>query len=423
MENNNRLKIAVVGAGVAGIVSAYLMQKKHDVTLYEKNSYIGGHTNTVVIPDGPDRGLSVDTGFIVLNDRTYPLFNQFLSRLQVSVSQTDMSFSYADLTRGLHYASMDLNSTFAQRKNLLNPSFWWFLRGILTFNRVTRERLHQGALSGVTLGQHLEREGISGRVARDFVLPMAGAIWSAPDGKIADFPAETFARFYENHGLLSVSGQPQWHFVTGGSQTYVRAFLKDFRGKVMTDCAISGIRRKPSTVALARAGGEEEFDAVIIAAHADEALRMLADPSPEETRLLSAWTYTQNETLLHRDDTFLPSIPRARASWNYRRESTAVDDAPVCLTYDMTRLQRLPTDSRYCVTLNPARPVAREKLIDRFLYDHPVYNFASLSTQKGLAALNGRNRTYFCGSYFGYGFHEDAVRSAVDVGKLMGIDL
>ncbi len=423
MENNNRLKIAVVGAGVAGIVSAYLMQRKHDVTLYEKNSYIGGHTNTVFIPDGPDRGMPVDTGFIVLNDRTYPLFNQFLSRLGVSVDKTDMSFSYTDLIRGLQYASMDLNSTFAQRKNLFNPSFWWFLRGILTFNRVTRERLHEGALSGVTLGQHLEREGISGRVARDFVLPMAGAIWSAPDGKIADFPAETFARFYENHGLLSVTGQPQWHYVTGGSQTYVRTFLKNFRGAVLTDCAITGIRRKPLKVAVARPGGEEEFDAVIIAAHADEALQMLADPSPEEKRLLSAWTYTQNETLLHRDDTFLPSVPRARASWNYRRESNAGDDAPVCLTYDMTRLQCLQTDSRYCVTLNPARPVAREKIIDRFLYTHPVYNFASLSTQKELAALNGRNRTYFCGSYFGYGFHEDAVRSAVDVGMLMGIDL
>jgi len=419
-----RLKIAVVGGGVAGIVSAYLMQRRHEVTLYEKNSYIGGHTNTVTIADGPDRGTPVDTGFIVLNDRTYPLFNRFLSQLGVAIRKTDMSFSYADRKTGLQYASMDFNSVFAQRKNLIKPSFWSLLRGIMKFNAVTRQRLHEGSLGGLTLGQHLEKEGIAKKVAEEFVLPMAGAIWSAPDGKIADFPAETFARFYENHGLLSLTEHPQWYFVSGGSQSYVRAFLKDFKGEVVANCAVEGIRREASRIAVVCPGiGEVFYDRVIIATHADEALKLLKDPSPEEIRLLKVWTYSQNNTVLHRDISYLPENKRAWASWNYIREAETDANAPVTLTYDMTRLQRLNTKERYCVTLNPARPIPEALVIRQIAYTHPVYNFASLSSQKELGRLNGGRNTYFCGSYFGYGFHEDAVRSAVEVGRLFGIDL
>ncbi|HEU18165.1 MAG TPA: FAD-dependent oxidoreductase [Deltaproteobacteria bacterium] len=424
MDRTEHLKIAVVGGGVAGIVAAYLMQRRHDVTLYEKNDYIGGHTNTVVIPGGPDRGMPVDTGFIVLNDRTYPLFNRFLSQLNVSISKTDMSFSYTDRKTGLQYASMDLDGIFAQRKNLIKPSFWNLLRGIVKFNTTTRHRLHEGRLVGVTLGEHLEREGIAKKVAKEFVLPMAGAIWSAPDGKISDFPAETFARFYENHGLLSLRDHPQWYFVSGGSQTYVRSFLKDFKGKIVVNCAVTGIRREDARVAIERPdSGESFYDRVIIAAHADEALKVLTDPSPQEVRLLSAWTYSRNNTVLHRDSSYLPPNHRAWASWNYIREAGTDADAPVTLTYDMTRLQRLTTKERYCVTLNPARQIPETAVIRQLDYSHPVYNFDSLSSQNELGRLNGQRNTYFCGSYFGYGFHEDAVRSAVEVGRLFGIDL
>jgi len=424
MNNQDRLKIAVVGGGVAGIVSAYLASRRHDVTLFERNDYIGGHTNTVVISDGQDKGIPVDTGFIVLNDRTYPLFNRFLSQLKVSVAKTDMSFSYTDTKTGLQYASMDFDGIFAQRENLLKPSFWSLLRGILRFNAVTRKRLNEGALTGITLGAHLEKEGIARKVAKEFVLPMAGAIWSAPDGRIAEFPAETFARFYENHGLLSLTEHPQWYFIEGGSQTYVRAFLKGFRGKAVPNSEIDSIRRLPSEVRIKRRGGDEEsFDRVIIATHADEALRILSDPSPEETRLLSPWWYSANDTVLHRDTTFLPMNQRAWACWNYRREAETGDDDPVTLTYDMTRLQRLQTQARYCVTLNPSKAIAAEHLIRRIPYTHPIYSFASLETQKDLSRLNGKNGTFFCGSYFGYGFHEDAVRSAVEVGRLLGIEL
>lgn len=424
MDGAKRLKIAVVGGGVAGIVSAYLMQRRHDVTLYEKNGYIGGHTNTVVIADGPDRGTPVDTGFIVLNDRTYPLFNRFLSQLAVSISKTDMSFSYADRKTGLQYASMDFDGIFAQRENLIKPSFWTLLRGIIKFNAVTRRRLHEGTLDGLTLGQHLEKEGIAKKVAREFVLPMAGSIWSAPDGKIADFPAVTFARFYENHGLLSLTEHPQWYFISGGSQSYVRAFLKDFKGEVFANSAVAGIRREASRVAVVLPGtGDVFYDRVIIAAHADDALKLLSDPSPEEKKLLLAWTYSKNNTVLHRDISYLPQNQRAWASWNYIREEGTDIDAPVTLTYDMTRLQCLNTKERYCVTLNPARSIPQASVIRQIDYTHPVYNFESLSSQKELGRLNGVRNTYFCGSYFGYGFHEDAVRSAVDVGRMFSIDL
>jgi len=423
MSRRERKRIAVIGGGVSGIVSSYLLQRKHEVTLFEKNNYIGGHTNTITIDDGPDQGTPVDTGFIVLNDKTYPLLNRFLSQLNVAVSKTDMSFSYTDRKTGMQYAGSDFNGLFAERSNLFRPSYWGFLLGILKFNRVTRERLHEGKLSGCTLGEHLQKEGIREKVAKDFVLPMAGAVWSAPDGRIVEFPAETFARFYENHGLLSVKDQPQWYFIPGGSQMYVKAFMKSFTGSIIPKCPVSHVRRTETGVALRLPdGSEEHFDSVVIAAHADDALKLLADPSPEEGRLLSQWKYSPNQTVLHRDISFMPPNSRAWASWNYVRETDAHDEDPVTLTYDMTRLQHLKASERYCVTLNPQKPVSPERVIREISYTHPIYSFEAIETQAELAQLNGKRKTYFCGSYFGYGFHEDAVRAGSNVGALFGIE-
>lgn len=418
------LRIAVAGAGVAGIVAAYLLSRRHDVTLYESNDYIGGHTNTVAVPDGKGGSIPVDTGFIVFNDRTYPLFNRFLEQLKVRAEKTDMSFSYADQRTSLQYASQTVGSMFAQRKNLIRPSFWRFLAGLLRFNRITRRRLHEGALSGITLGQHLEREGFGDAVARSFVLPMAGAIWSAPDGDIRSFPAETFARFYENHGLLSLRDHPQWYYVAGGSQTYVRTFLRGFQGKVCVSTPVGAVERTKDAVIVKLPGNEQRYDCVVIATHADEALRLLADPSPDEVRLLSAWRYASNRTILHRDVSFLPANRRAWASWNYIRPAGGRETDPVTLTYDMTRLQHLPVEAgRLCVTLNPWKEIAPAAVVRSLVYSHPVFTFDSLATQSQLPTLNGKRRTYFCGSYFGYGFHEDAVRSAVDVARRFGIEL
>jgi len=422
--NDQRLRIAVVGAGVAGIVAAYLLSRRHDVTLYERNDYIGGHTNTIAVPDGKGGSIPVDTGFIVFNDRTYPLFTRFLDQLDVKAGKTDMSFSYSERRGSLEYASRDLDSLFAQRKNLLRLSFWRFLAGLVRFNRITRRRLHEGSLGGITLGRHLEREGVVEFVARAFVVPMAGAIWSAPDGDIRSFPAETFARFYENHGLLCLRDHPQWYYVLGGSQTYVRAFLKGFPGAVRPASPIRSVMRTEDGVILKRSDGEERYDSVVMATHADEALRLLADPSADEVRLLSPWRYAANRTVLHRDVSFLPENRRAWASWNYIRPAGGRENDPATLTYDMTRLQHLPDDGgRICVTLNPWKEVPPESVIETFLYAHPMYSFDALATQSRLSELNGRRHTYFCGSYFGYGFHEDAVRSDVDVARHFGIEL
>jgi predicted NAD/FAD-binding protein len=424
MVTESGLKIAVIGAGVAGITASYLLQHRHDVTLYEKNDYIGGHTHTIIIEDGPDAGAPIDTGFIVLNDRTYPLLTALFSQLKVSITETDMSFSYYCRESSLQYASRNFNTIFAQRLNLIRPSFWRMLVGILQLNSKTRQKLYQGRLADVTLGEYLKRERFSQRLIEDYLVPMAAAIWSTPDVKMMDFPAESFFRFFDNHGLLNVTDQPQWYFVSGGSHTYVRAFLDRFKGHVLANHRVTKVRRTDSgPVVTLHDGREEQFDCVILATHANEAYTMLADPTQEEILLLSPWKYTNNYTVLHTDISLLPPNRRAWASWNYLREREVKAGSPVMITYHMNRLQNLKTERDYCVTLNPVRPIPREHIIREMKYTHPMYTFDALETQKNLPNLNGQKNTYFCGSYFGYGFHEDAVRSAVQVTKKFGIEL
>ncbi|VVS91095.1 NAD(P)/FAD-dependent oxidoreductase [Desulfoluna spongiiphila] len=415
------LKIAVIGAGVSGITTACLLQDHHEVTLYEKNGYIGGHTHTVVIDRGPDEGTPVDTGFIVMNNRTYPLFTRLLSRLGVPLVETDMSFSYTCRRTGLEYASTNLNTLFAQRENIFRPAFWRFLLGVRSLMQRMRMDLAEGRLAGITLGEYMTREGVKREVTDRFVLPMAAAIWSAPDAKMAAFPMETFARFYENHGLLTLTEHPQWSVVSGGSHSYVKAFLNGFSGRVVEGTPVTGIQRTEDGVLVKTEGGHPEpFDRVVVAAHADEALKMLEDPSREETRLLSPWRYSANRVVLHTDASLLPSQPRARASWNYIRDEATGDGEPITVTYFMNRLQHLKTRHTWCVTLNPAREIPAPSVHRELIYDHPLFTFESVATQEGLKGLNGKGHTYFCGSYFGYGFHEDAVRSAVDVAAALG---
>jgi len=420
----NGLRIAVIGGGIAGIASSYLLQRKHEVTLFEKNDYVGGHTHTVVLEQGPDRGLPIDTGFIVLNDRTYPLLNRFLAQLGVPIRKTDMSFSYACRETGLEYASRNLDGFFAQRRNLLRPRFWNLLRNIFRFNKKTLQYLSEERLQGLTLEQYLKQTGFHGDIIDKYLIPMSAAIWSTPDLHMMDFPAESFFRFMANHGLLSINDQPQWYHIEGGSHSYVKAFLKNFRGTVYVNRGVKHIRRTEKGVVLStEENGEVHFDRAVIAAHADEAFTMLSDPSPEEIRLLSPWSYTQNRTLLHTDSSLLPKNRRAWASWNYLRERDSLSGSPITVTYHMTRLQHLSTSRDYCVTLNPALPIPVANIIREMDYSHPLYNFAALDTQTGLPDLNGNRHTFYCGSYFGHGFHEDALRSAVQVAKRFGIEL
>ncbi len=413
-----RLRIAVVGGGVAGLTAAHLLQRRHEVTLFDGNDYAGGHTNTVEIPAGPDRGTPVDTGFIVCNNRTYPLFNRMLDELGVARRKSEMSFAYASEDTGLQYSGSDLNGLFAQRANLVRPAFWRMVRDVLRFFETARADLQEDRVGPVTLGEYLDAGGYRREFIDEHLVPMGAAIWSTPPGRMLEFPAATFLRFFSNHGLLAVRDRPQWMTVAGGSRTYVRRILDGFRGTVRLGCAVRGVVRTVGGVDIAAgSSGPERYDAVVIAAHADEALSMLADPSDAERRLLGAWTYTHNDTVLHTDASVMPSNRRAWSSWNYVREKGAGPGAPATLSYWMNRLQGLQTAEPVFVTLNRRRPIDPSRILRRFDYTHPMYTFEALRSQSGLPTLQGVRSTWYCGSYFGYGFHEDAVRSAVAVAR------
>jgi predicted NAD/FAD-binding protein len=417
-------RIAVVGAGVAGLTAASILQRRHRVTLFERNDYAGGHTHTVTIPDGPDKGTPVDTGFIVMNHRNYPLLTRLLEQLDVPLRDSEMSFSYWDELTGMQYSGGGLNGLFAQRRNLLRPAFLRMVREVFRFFREAERDLAAGGLRELTLGDYLRRGGYSDMFVRHHLIPTAAAIWSTPDNRMMAFPAESFLQFFHNHGLLTVNERPQWRTVVGGSHTYVKRILADFSGEVRLCAPIASVRRFDDRVALATSAGPVgEFDGVVIAAHADEALGMLADPSDAERRLLGAWVYQPNDTVLHTDAAVMPPMRRVWSSWNYTRERGSDPAGPAALSYWMNRLQGLQTNTPLFVSLNRRTPFAADRVVMRTVYHHPTYSRETLAAQAELPALNGKRRTWFCGSYFGYGFHEDAVRSAVELVRGFGLDL
>lgn len=417
-------KIAVIGGGVAGIVTAHLLQKQHEVSLFEQNDYLGGHTHTIEITDGPDAGLAVDTGFIVLNDATYPLFRKFIAQLGVEARVSEMSFGFQCHRTGLVYAGTDLNGLFAQRRNLFSPSFYGFLLEIVRFCKQAQQDLDAGDIAQITLGGYLARGRYSSALIDNYLVPMAGAIWSTPAMQIHDFPAGPFLHFFRNHGLLALRDRPLWRTVVGGSSAYVKAFARGFSGTIHLQQAVHTIRRDPERVQLTLAdGSSQNFDQVVIATHADQALRLLQDPSELEQQLLSPWQYQLNQTVLHTDASILPTRKHAWAAWNFTREAREKEDRPVYVTYYMNRLQGLRAKNDYCVTLNRGEAFKPDSVIAEMAYHHPLYSFASMATQSKLPQLNGCKHTYFCGSYFGYGFHEDAVKSGVEVAKAFGLEL
>ena len=423
-KKSKNLNIAVVGSGISGICAAYLLQKRHRVTLFEKNDYFGGHTHTIVIPDGPDKGIPVDTGFIILNEWTYPHFIRFLSLLGVEKRRTDMSFSYYCERSGLCYASRNLDSLFAQRSNLLSPRFLRFVFEMVRYLNVLRKEYLDGRLPDITLSEYVRQKGLHQEVTDQFIIPMAAAIWSGSDFQMGRFPVRTFARFYENHGLLGITGHPPWYFVSGGSHTYVRAFLNTFNGTAIKDRAVTRVSRADDRVILTfKNHPPREFDAVVIATHADQALRLLDDPGGLEKTLLGVWSYSRNKTFLHTDANVMPPHKRAWASWNYTRLAQSEAAAPVRVSYDMVRLQKLDTKHPYFVTLNPPAPIPEAHVIAEIDYTHPQYSFDTFESQERLPGLNGEHNTFYCGSYFGYGFHEDGVKSALSVGEKFGVTL
>lgn len=405
------MKIAIIGTGIAGNVTAYHLCRQHDITVFEANSYVGGHTHTHdILWQG--RHYTVDTGFIVFNYRTYPQFTRLLQELKVPVQPSSMSFSVKCEKTGLEYNGTSLNSLFAQRRNLLRPGFYRMIRDILRFNREAPALLDTPD-DPVSLGEFLYRGGYSKQFIEHYLVPMGAAIWSADPLQMYHFPARFFIRFFHNHGMLSVDERPQWYVIRGGSQAYVRKLIAPFADRIRTGAEVEAIRRHPDHVSVKLAGQPaERFDAVFIASHSDEALRMLRDPSPLEREVLGAIPYQKNEAVLHTDDSVLPRRKLAWAAWNYHVLPHQQDR--VALSYNMNILQSLQAPVQFCVTLNNSRAIDPARVIKRLTYHHPVFTPGAVAAQSRQAQINGVNRTYYCGAYWRYGFHEDGVVSALN---------
>ena len=411
------MKIAVVGSGIAGLTAAYYLTKKHDVTVFEKNDYIGGHTATVDIKVG-NQTVPVDTGFIVFNDKTYPRFKRLLRELQVNWRDTEMSFSVTDPRSGLEYNGHTLNTLFAQRSNLLKPRFYKLLSGIVKFNNAAKAALENGEdVDQKTLGEFLGELKVSDEVARLYLLPMISAIWSSSIEDAEQFPLGFFLRFFQNHGLLNIADRPQWHTINGGSKSYIPALTKPYAERLHLSTEISQVIRQQEQVQIKFSDGKSEyFDEVVIAAHSDQALRLLGDASDDEQEILGAIDYQPNDVVLHTDTRLLPKKRLAWASWNYllRTEGDAASK-PSSVTYNMNILQGLRTEQTLCVTLNNTAAIDPAKVIRRFSYDHPQYSIPSLRAREQRDKICGQRHTHYCGAYWYNGFHEDGVRSAIDV--------
>lgn len=414
------MKIAVIGAGVSGNVVARLLADEHEVWLFEAGDYAGGHTNTVSF-DAWGGTWHVDTGFMVFNDRTYPNFIRLLQGLGVAAQDSDMSFSVSCGRTGLEYQGSSLNGLFAQRRNLIRPSFYGMLRDILKFNREA-PRLLDGDDQSLTLGQFLDRSGLGREFVEHYLIPMTAAIWSARPRAVLDFPAHFLFGFFRNHGLLQVWDRPQWKTIPGGAQRYVAALLEPLADRVRLNCPVSRIVRHADGVEVTTPDGtSERFDGVVCAAHADQTLAMLADADQVEREVLAAFPYQRNDAVLHTDTSILPNRRRAWASWNYHLSPDP--QAPATVTYDLSRLQRVNSPEPILLTLNDEGRIDPAKVIRRILYQHPAYGPDSIAAQRRHAEINGRRRTWFCGAYWGYGFHEDGVRSALAVARCFGKDL
>lgn len=415
------MKIAIVGSGIAGLSCAYLLARRHEITVFEADARVGGHTHTVpVTVDG--REYAVDTGFIVFNDWTYPNFIRLLGQLGVAFKPTEMSFSVNDPDTGLEYNGNNLNSLFAQRSNLLSPGFWGMLRDILRFNKEARRDLAEQRIdTDTTLDDYLKAGGYGERFILHYIVPMGAAIWSMPMAEMLNFPLQFFVRFFENHGLLSVSNRPQWQVIEGGSSAYITPLVESFKERIRLNCPVGRIDRDEHGVVIHSPAGIERFDKVVLACHSDQALRLLGDPDDKEREILGALPYADNEVVLHTDTRLLPTRKRAWASWNYRLGGAGHTQAAV--TYDMNILQGIQSDTTFCVSLNQSAGITPSKVLARFTYAHPQFSLAAVAAQQRWAEIDGAQHTHYCGAYWANGFHEDGVVSALRVATAFGESL
>lgn len=413
-------QIAVVGSGISGLLCAHLLSRHHKVTVFEAEADIGGHTATrEVVVAG--KHYAIDTGFIVFNDRTYPNFIKLMSRLGVVSQPTQMGFSVSCQTSGFEYSGTSLNGVFARRRNLVNPRHWRMLQEILRFNRECT-RLHEvgGIDNKQTLGDFLRAGGYSEFFQRYYILPMVSAIWSSGLDTAAAMPLLFFVRFFHNHGLLTVTQQPQWYTIKGGSKTYLGPLTKAFKGSIHVNAPVQWVKRHDDGVTLYTAAhGQQHFDEVVFACHSDQALAILLDPTQDESDILSAIPYKMNDVCLHTDTRLLPGSKRAWASWNYLLLNGADADA-AALTYNMNILQRLESDITFCVSVNANAVINPDKILGQYRYSHPVFTLASVAAQQRWAEISGKQHTHYCGAYWRNGFHEDGVVSALNVARMLG---
>ncbi len=405
------MRIAVIGSGIAGLASAHYLSERHEVSVFEARSRVGGHTATVDVQLGTRR-YAIDTGFIVFNDWTYPNFINLLNELGVYSKPTEMGFSVSDPASGLEYAGASIDTLFAQRRNLLSLPFIGMVRDILRFNREAVADLEAGRLSAEeTLGSYLQRNGYSERFRDQYLVAMGAAIWSADCASVLDFPASFFLRFFHNHGLLSVTNRPQWRVIEGGSREYLRPLCARFEKRIHTDAPVQSVIRRPlGGVELVLKGNERQcFDQVVIATHSDQALQMLAEPSAAERDILGAIPYRNNDVVLHTDTKLLPRNRKTWSSWNYTLDGR---DQPAVVTYNMNILQGITAPETFCVTLNNTGAINPVKILGRFQYAHPVFSLAGQAAQGRWQEINGVADTWYCGAYWHNGFHEDGVVSA-----------
>ncbi|MES2133193.1 MAG: FAD-dependent oxidoreductase [Bacteroidota bacterium] len=413
-------KLAIIGTGIAGMGCAHLLQHTHDITLFEKNDYVGGHTNTITV-DEDGKPVYMDTGFMVFNFETYPNLCKLFEEIKAPIKKTDMSFSVQYKPTGLEYCGSGINGLFAQRKNLFNVGYIKMLMEITRFNKISVEILDKPEYTHYSLADYIKEFKFSEEMLMKYLIPMSSAVWSTPMDKMLDFPVVTLIRFFKNHGFLGLSTQHQWYTLHNGSQSYREILIAPFKDRIHVKNAVVSVKKQANGKALVILpdGQQQEFDKVIFASHANETLQMLADPTLEEKRLLSAFKYEKNTAAVHTDESVMPKSKRAWSSWNYRIEQKNGKPVPTTI-YWMNRLQGVSENKNYFVSINPITDsIDPSKLIKEIHYEHPLFDVAAIKAQDELHTLNEKGPFYFCGSYFKYGFHEDAYKSAVDLCKVM----
>ena len=418
-----RKRIAVIGSGISGLSAAYHLRNQADVTLFEAGSYFGGHTHTVDVTLPSPRGMvthGVDTGFLVFNERTYPGLIGLFAELQVQTSASDMSFSVqtprASGQRAMEWSGSNLNTVFAQRSNLFSPTFLGMLRDVLRFNTLANALADRGQDHALMqpLGEFLDTHKFGSAFRHWYLLPMLGCIWSCPTDQMLQFPVATMVRFCHNHGLIQVVNRPQWFTVTGGAKHYVEKLLQHIPHTHL-QTPVERIERNDIGVRVFTAGGAEDFDGVVLACHADQALSLLAQPTPQEQALLGAIRYHPNKAVLHTDTSVMPKKKLAWAAWNYERATDlGLESSRVCLHYWINRLQPLPFSQDVVVSLNPVRAIDPSKVLGEYDYAHPVFDLAAIEAQSQLSSLQGQHNTWYAGAWMGYGFHEDGFKSGRD---------